>query len=301
MRTIALLLGLTLALVAPQLPAEDAASTPGEAEQIAWAKGIWESLDLRQGKIELPGTPARLEVPEGFYYLDPEDSTKVLVEVWGNPPVNAEGILGMLFPADTTPFDPGSWAVTIAYEEDGYVSDEDADRIDYDGLLAEMRESAEAANKERIAAGYDPIELIGWASRPFYDKSTHKLHWAREIQFGDQPEHTLNYGIRVLGRKGVLVLNFVAGMSQKDQVAGQLDQVLAIAQFDTGSRYQDFVPGVDQVAAYGIGALIAGKVLAKTGLMVAALIFLKKFWVLIAIGLGALGTRLFRRRRDQAQ
>ena len=33
-----------------------------------------------------------------------------------------------------------------------------------------------------------------------------------QIKFGDTEENTLNYNIRVLGRKGVLVLNFIAGM-----------------------------------------------------------------------------------------
>jgi len=45
---------------------------------------------------------------------------------------------------------------------------------------------------------------------------------------------------------------------------------------------------MDQVAAYGIGGLVAGKVMAKAGLFAAALIFLKKSGVLIILGLGAL-------------
>ena len=41
---------------------------------------------------------------------------------------------------------------------------------------------------------------------------------------------------------------------------------------------------MDKVAAYGIGGLVAGKVMAKAGLFAAALIFLKKFGVLIVRG-----------------
>jgi uncharacterized membrane-anchored protein len=37
--------------------------------------------------------------------------------------------------------------------------------------------------------------------------------WAKEIRFGDREENTLNYNVRVLGRKCVLVLDFIAGMS----------------------------------------------------------------------------------------
>ncbi len=276
---------------------ESAPTDAQEQQYLEWAKGLWDSLDRRQGKIELPGGAATLTVPESFYYLNPADSERVLVEVWGNPPDIAANTLGMLFPGDTTPFEPASWAVVIAYAEDGYVSDDDADDIDYDGLMAQMREAAQAANEERTAAGFEPIALIGWAAEPHYDRTSHKMYWAREIKFGDQPDHTLNYGIRVLGRKGVLELNFVAGMDQKDAIAEALDQVLAMAEFKPGSRYEDFIPGVDKVAAYGIGALVAGKVVAESGMFADALLFLKNFWVPILAGLGVLTAVLWRIRR----
>ncbi|MGH9940273.1 MAG: DUF2167 domain-containing protein, partial [Blastocatellia bacterium] len=37
-------------------------------------------------------------------------------------------------------------------------------------------------------------------------------------------------------------------------------------EFNEGHRYGDYVAGVDKVAAYGIGGLIAGKLAAKAGL-----------------------------------
>ncbi|MCB1742863.1 MAG: DUF2167 domain-containing protein, partial [Gammaproteobacteria bacterium] len=72
---------------------------------------------------------------------------------------------------------------------------------------------------------------------------------------------------------------------------------LAMAEFDQGSRYEDFDPSLDKVAAYGIGALVAGKMAAKTGLLAAAIVFLKKFGVVIVAGLAALGFRLLKRKR----
>jgi uncharacterized membrane-anchored protein len=271
--------------------------TPEQAEYLSWAEQLWESLDRRQGEIELPNGVATLQVPDGFYYLGPADAEKVLVEVWENPPGAGRDTLGMLFPTESTPFDETSWGVTIEYEEDGYVSDEDADKIDYNELLAEMKQSTADESEARVAQGYEPIELVGWASAPYYDKGTHKLHWAKEVKFGNQADNTLNYNIRVLGRTGVLVLNFIAGMDQKELIDAQLDSVLALASFDQGSRYEDFNPGVDKVAAYGIGALVAGKAIAKTGLLAAALIAFKKFGVLILAGAGALIGKLFRRNK----
>ncbi len=268
-----------------------------EQQYMDWAKGVWETLDKQTGTIQLSGTGASLEVPETFYYLNSKDAETVLVDVWGNPP--GQNVIGMLFPADLTPFDPESWAVTIEYEEDGYVSDDDAEEIDYNDLLKQMKDDTKAASKERLDAGYEAIELVGWAAPPYYDQQAHKLHWAKEIKFGDSADHTLNYNIRVLGRKGVLVLNFIAGMHQKPLIDENLETVLALADFDQGSRYNDFNPEVDRIAAYGIGALVAGNVLAKTGIFAMILVLLKKFGVFIVIGIVALGRTLLGKKSNE--
>lgn len=203
----------------------------------------------------------------------------------------------MLFPEAYTPFDGDAWAVTIDYQEDGYVKDEDADEIDYDDLLKDMKASAKAESKERVEKGYPAIELIGWAAKPYYDSESRKLHWAKELKFGDSADHTLNYNIRVLGRKGVLVMNFIAGMNQLDQINANLDQVLSMADFNEGFRYADFDPKIDKIAAYGIGGLVAGKVLAKAGVFKFLILFAKKFGVIAVLGVAALSRRLFKRRK----
>ena len=263
-----------------------------EVQYYAEAKKIWESLTPQHGKIKLNNGVATLNVPENFYYLNPDDTETVLVKVWGNPDTGVK-TLGMLFPEGKTPFDPDVWGVTIEYQEDGYVSDEDAKDIDYDEMLTQMQDATEASSQARVQQGYDAIRLVGWAAKPYYDEMTHKLHWAKEIKFGDQDVNTLNYNIRVLGRKGVLVLNFIAGMDQLDLIDTQIDTVLNIAEFDDGEKYSDFNPDIDKVAAYGIGALIAGKVAAKLGLLATVLIFLKKFWILAILGVGGFFKRLF--------
>ncbi len=276
---------------------EENIESPEEDKYMEWAKGIWESLDRKSGEVKLEEAGAILTIPESFYYLNSVDTEKVLVEVWGNPP--GQTTLGMIFPADMTPFDSDSWAVTIEYEEDGYVSDKDADDIDYRSLLDQMKGDTRASSKARVNEGYEAIELVGWASPPYYDSSEKKLHWAKEIKFGEQETNTLNYNIRVLGRRGVLVLNFIASMDQKALIDSNLDAVLALSEFDQGSKYSDFNPDLDKVAAYGLGALVAGKVIAKTGLLALALVFLKKFGVFILIGIGALFKGIGSRKKSE--
>ena len=288
----ALLINISLLFLALPCRAE---TPPQDPEQYRnWAVGIWSAMEKKQGTIELPNGVATLRVPEQFFYLSPADTRRVLEDLWGNP--HGAETLGMLMPAGSNPFDDNSWAVTIAFDDDGYVSDEDAADINYTDLLADMQSDTKAANAERKKAGYPPIALIGWAAPPHYDKASHKLYWAKELQFGDDPGHTLNYNIRMLGRKGVLVLNFIAGMSQKPIIEANLDKVMAIADFNQGHRYDEFNPSVDKVAAYGIGGLIAGKVLAKAGLFAGALLFLKKFAVLGLAALVGLYKVIFKRK-----
>lgn len=286
---------------------EDAQTVEQEATELteqeqydAWRDQVLASLTPITGDITLEAANAEMHVPENFYFLNAKDAKTVLEDVWGNPP--GDSVLGMLFPAGLTPFDAESWAVTIEYEEDGYVSDEDADDINYDDLLATMKEDVAADSEARVEQGYEAIELIGWASAPYYDAKAKKLHWAKEIKFGSSELNTLNYNIRVLGRKGVLVMNFIAGMDQKALIDSNIDTVLAMAEFEPGSKYADFDPDIDKVAAYGLGALVAGKVIAKTGLFAMALIFLKKFGVFILLGLGALVKKIgFGKKKDQAE
>lgn len=259
------------------------------------ARNFLESLDYQQGKIELKGGFAEIVVPDGYYYLNPEHAEKVLTDAWGNPP-GAEPPLGMIFPADLTPMHGGGWAVTITWDPIGYVSDDDAAEIDYADLLAEMQSDTRDENAWRRENGYETIELIGWAVPPHYDAESRRLHWAKELKFGDSAIHTLNYNMRVLGRKGVLVMNFIADMDALEQVQTALPDVLALASFKEGSRYVDFDASIDEVAAVGIGGLIAGKVLAKAGLLATLLLFLKKGWILIILAFGGLWRFLTGRR-----
>ncbi|MHB9798549.1 DUF2167 domain-containing protein [Pseudomonas sp. MT3] len=268
-----------------EAPAAAAATAPAaESDEEMSPETFVASLHFQKGKVVVGDNLATFDLPDSFVFLDGKDAERVL-EAWGNPP-SSEPPLGMLMPAGVSPFAAESWAVTVQYEESGYVSDEDAAKIDYAEMLKDMQNDLKEANPQREQQGFEAIQLIGWAAPPRYDAAEKKLYWAKELQFGDAKEHTLNYNIRVLGRKGVLVLNFVAGMEQLPEIEKNVDKVLAMTEFNPGSRYVDFNPSVDKVAAYGLGALIAGKVAAKVGLFATALVLLKKLWIIPTLAIG---------------
>lgn len=253
----------------------------------ASAQALVAAMKPQQGDVNVGDGLAQLHVPKEFSYYTPTDAKTILVTLWGNP--DDTKTLGVLMPHGVSPLSRDAWAVVIEFEERGHIAEEDAEKIDYTALLRDIQASEVDLNKGRQAHGYDAIHMIGWAAPPHYDRAAHKLYWAKELAFGaGTDEHTLNYDIRVLGRRGVLLLNVVAGMSQLPQINAQIPRVLAMVDFQEGHRYENFNPSVDKVAGYGLAALIAGGVAAKTGMLKGlwiALIALKKWLVIGAAAL----------------
>lgn len=277
-------------------PSSSSTSAPTAAEQPKMTKEEFlNSLHFQTGKITLPNGIATLDLSNKFKYLPPADANRVL-QAWGNPPSESQG---MIVPVDSDLFSDTGWAVTVNYMDDGYVKDNDADDIKYDELLKTMQQATEDGNAERTKAGYAAIKLEGWAEQPSYDKATHKYFWAKEISSADQPEHTLNYSVRVLGRKGVLVLNAMSSMNQLDNIKTDMKDVIAFSQFTPSNRYEDFDSKTDKVAAYGLAALVAGGVAAKLGLfakLLAVLVALKKVIVVAVVAVFAGIKKFFSRK-----
>lgn len=239
------------------------------------------SFKYEHGKITLKNGIATINVPAGFKYLNAEQANRVLGEIWGNPNEDKTS-LGFLMPEKQTILNPNGYLFNIEYDEIGYVKDDDADEIDYNELLTELKKDTEAENAERVKNGYPKASLVGWASTPFYDDKRKVLHWAKEIKFGNDSINTLNYNIRILGRKGVLVLNAISPINELSEVKKNIPNVLGIVEFKDDLKYSSFDSSIDKVAEWTIGGLIAGKVLAKVGFFAMIL----KFWKVIALAVG---------------
>lgn len=297
METTALLLA---SLACIQEPQAETADDMTEEELQARIAELDASLPWRTGEISLGNGVARLVLPDGYRYLEPKPAKSVLEDVWGNPPGGLTW--GMIFPVESGPFHPSGWGVVLQYIDEGHVSDDDADEVDYDELLEDMQSSARAENEDRTEAGFGTLEIVGWAERPHHDGVRHHVYWAKELQFEDSPGRTLNYDVRVLGREGVLSMNAVAGLEELAAVREGMAALLAGVEFVPGNRYEDFDSSTDNLAAYGIGGLIAGKLALKAGLfkgLLALLVAGKKLVILAVVGIGAFFSKRFRRNRSQ--
>lgn len=261
------------------------------------------AIPYRQGQVDIKDI-VTLNVPPGYKFIPEAQAKTIVTDFWQNPADNT--IVGMLVPDRFKLADMNGWAFVVSYDEVGYVKDEDAKDIDYDEMLKAIQADEKTVNQERVAQGYPAIHVLDWATKPYYDNERKILHWAKKIQFGDDTaaagDLTLNYDVRVLGRKGVLSMNAVGTMGQLPEINGHIGDVLAVATFKSGYAYKDFNPGADKVAAYTVGGLIAGKLLAKTGLFVLLLKNIKLVLFAIIGFFGAFRKKiagLFRRRRPE--
>ena len=290
-------------LLAAFVLAAPVAAMPEESGHMS-AEAFVSSLHPATGEVSIPGAQATLKLAHGYSFLSAADAQRVLTQAWGNPPDNS--VLGMIIPSTDAHavLDEHTWAVVVTFVDEGYVSDKDAAKIDYDDMLKDLKKATDEGNAERLKEGYPAIELVGWAEPPHYDEATHKLYWARDLKFkkadGSADGQSLNYAIRVLGRKGYLSLNAVAPIDQLAQVRADMPDVVAMAEFNPGERYADYNAGTDKAAAYGIAALVAGGIAAKAGLFAKLgimLLALKKFIVIGIAAIGGLFAKIFKRKQ----
>ena len=241
---------------------------------------------------------ATVKVPEDMVLLDSFDARRLLELYWGN--AEDTTVLGALVPAADTLLSDISVAFVFYSNEDGYVNDDDAADIDYDELLAQIKENTAQVSEELQKLGFPEQSLIGWAKEPSYDSERKILRWAKHIRFkypdGDQND-VLNYDVRILGRKGYVMLQAIADMTEADAVIAMGDRLSTLVSFDDGYTYSDYDDDTDAVSDYTIGGLVAGSaLLAKTGVLAKVGLFLVKAWKLILLAGAAVVGVVFKSR-----
>jgi uncharacterized membrane-anchored protein len=119
-------------------------------------------------------------------------------------------------------------------------------------------------------------------------------------------ESGVNYHTYALGREGYITLDLVTGSSTIERFKDRAKTVLAALEYQPGKKYEEFVPGTDRIAEYGIAALVAGVAAKKLGLLALGGLAIAKFGSAIVafakpIGLGVVALfagigRMFTRR-----
>ncbi len=292
MRTLAASLlfafAVTVAVAEPK-PQQGAAQRENEANA-AFEAAIKASL---MGPQPIPLIDqATLKLPTGYRFVPKSEGAR-LMRALGNS--TGAQFVGLVVPSQEV-----NWFATLDYVDAGYVKDDDAKKWNADDLLKSLREGTEAANADREARGFPPIEVIGWVEPPAYSADTHRLVWAAELRRkGQTSVGSVNYNTYALGREGYFELNMVGSGEVIVKEKGRARELIAALEYNSGKSYADFNPSTDKVAAYGLAALVAGAAAKKLGLLAAIGVFFAKFAKVILVAgaaLLALVAKLFGRR-----
>ncbi len=263
-----------LAVVATQAAALDENAMIQKIQALDW--------QVEPGKYQLTGSNASVTTTSEEYLLKGTEAHKYMRISEGHDGFKPDALIVRVDgPSQDT-------QVLFTYHDIGYVKMDDwEEHIDKDELLKEIQKSTEAANKIK-EKGYPKLYVDGWAQEPYLDKANAIVYWAIAAHTSEGSS-IVNAKAMKLGRKGFAEIVWMGNPNQFANAQQSLSPSLAAYQYDEGSKYADYVPGTDTVAAVGAGALayklITGKAAAKTsaGLLALLAIFAKKLWFLIFV------------------
>lgn len=266
---------LLTAVICPRVDAQDDRGLSG----IAWEHGP---------AVVRVGDQGTMNLREGFVFTH-EAGARTFLELTQNPPSGHE--LGILAPQDL------SWFAILSFSDVGYVRDDEKDSLDADAMLASIQQGTEEDNKERKRRGWGAISVAGWLQTPHYDSFTHNLEWSLRCNEEEEGKTVGNHYTRFLGRRGVMTVDFVAGMDVFHSQLADFRQAMGGFSFAPGNSYLAFVQG-DKVAEYGLTGLIVGGA-AATAAQAGLFKYLWKLIVGAVAGISALFKKLFSRRQQQ--
>ena len=256
--------------------AAESNAEPTEDEIRAKQQEMIEAIGwTRSGKVKI-GSNAEIEIPDGLQLTDGAGASKVL-RMFGNPPSNRD--LALLGTPNL------SWWATFKFNADGYVKDDDKDKIDADELLKAHRENQDLGNEQRKKQGLEELSINGWAVPPYYNEQSKAIEFGLRVGRKGAPSssESVNYNTKILGRRGWMDVDLVCDPSDLESSLAALRSTLKGFTYTSGETYAEYKKG-DKVSEYGVAALLGAGTLAvaaKTGL-------LAKLWKPIAIGFLAL-------------
>lgn len=193
---------------------------------------------------------AQLDLKAGYVLVGAQDAQNILRTSGDSETDNVLGLIGQ----------PGAalhWFGILRYEDTGYIRDDEADRLDANNLLGQIRDNTERANVYRRQHGLSAVDVVGWFQPPSYDRTRHTLSWSIIGSDRGTSRRVINYTTIQLGRRGILTCTIVGAPADGAALEQQLDAVRAAIHFPRGVDYLSFRPG-DPISQTTLNTLITG-------------------------------------------
>lgn len=253
-----------------------------------------DSLVGYTGEVHFDECHATVKVPEGFIFLDKEDTRRLLIDYWDNAESAMDYTLGSLVPSTAELFYQIEIAYIIRYDNCGYVKDDDANSVDYDKMMKDIHEEEKEENPKLPEESR--LYTKGWEFTPKYLSGSHALVWAKRLTKENGFEW-VNYDMRILCKDGLVSLMAVLDTEDSQEVKVKEMDIINSLSFDEGYAYADFDASRDRVSEWTIGGLVAGSILAKSGLLAKIGILLLKGWKIIALAIAGIGGFFFKKKK----
>jgi uncharacterized membrane-anchored protein len=245
------------------------------------------TIVTKPGLVPL-GSLATLDLQPGSCFVPPE-STREFMTALGNK-FSGE-VLGMIIPGSKD-----EWALDIMIvlesSPSGHILDADANKLDANVILESIRSITEAANVERKKLNQGELKVLGWDEPPYYDQPKRLLVWSiNTVDFDNAA--SINYNQNMLGRDTLLRMGAL-GRVDNSKIKQFAKKAATNISYNPGKRYEDYQPGVDKVAEYGLAALIAGVAAKKLGFFALLFALLVKGWKIILVVVFFLGGTIYK-------
>lgn len=245
------------------------------------------TIVTKPGLVPL-GSLATLDLQPGSCFVPPE-STREFMTALGNK-FSGE-VLGMIIPGSKD-----EWALDIMIvlesSPSGHILDADANKLDANAILESIRSRTEAANVERKKINQGELKVLGWDEPPYYDQPKRLLVWSiNTVDFDNAA--SINYNQNMLGRDTLLRM-VALGSVDNSKIKQFAKKAATHISYNPGKRYEDYQPGVDKVAEYGLAALIAGVAAKKLGFFALLFALLVKGWKIILVVVFFLGGTIYK-------
>lgn len=167
------------------------------------------SLTFIEGEVAL-SPEIQLTIPSGCYFLSPEDTKKVLTDLWGNTPTPT---LGMLTDKNEGLFGDSSFVLEIIQDANGPVKWEESDQLSPAVLKYRIEKEHELRREYMSDDAKATIDSIQWMLQPKLLKDQQQIYWAWKVYFHEQHAPLLNYHFRQLTSTGYVGINAVGEVS----------------------------------------------------------------------------------------
>lgn len=195
------------------------------------------------GKVIIDEANLSVDLPDGFRFIEAESAMAAYPDFFGNPQDPASTILGIVAPSDIR---KEQWVFVVEFYREGYISDEKSDLFSFNNVLSGLKAADAESQKARVRHKDDSLKLTGWAIEPFYDETRKILTWAEAFRAEDPTKSVVSYNARLLGRRGMLKMQAVAGEEHLDEIEAVIPKILNGVKFNAGEEYKDFNPTTDK-------------------------------------------------------